>query len=277
MKRELSSEALWLSGDSTELREALTNLVFNAVDALPQGGVITLASHRVNRPVSEQNGAAQSEVQIEVRDDGIGMDEKTRQRCLEPFFSTKATRGGTGLGLAMVYGMVQRHEGKIEVDSAPGKGTSVRLSFPVRETNTELARAKTVTEARKQSLRILCIDDEPKVRQLLSDCLGGLHQVTIADSGRKGVELFLDARLRNEAFEVVITDLGMPELDGHDVARAIKSESPKTPVIMMTGWANMLKEAGERTTQVDAVLAKPPSIEALQNLLTRFSTSQASG
>jgi signal transduction histidine kinase/CheY-like chemotaxis protein len=275
MKRELSTQALWLSGDPTELREALTNLVFNSVDALPQGGVITICSRGVYHDALKQGDSALPEVQIEVRDNGLGMDQTTRQRCLEPFFSTKATRGGTGLGLAMVYGMVQRHEGKIDIDSAPGRGTSVRLSFPVRKPTTEAARTQNASAARKPSLRILCIDDELNMRQLLSDCLGGSHQVTTAESGKRGVELFHDAKSRNEAFEVVITDLGMAELDGHEVARAIKAESPKTPVIMMTGWASMLKENGDSATQIDAVLAKPPSIEALQNLLARFSTSEA--
>jgi signal transduction histidine kinase/CheY-like chemotaxis protein len=275
IQRELSPETLWLRSDPTELREALINLVFNAVDALPQGGLITVSSRAIKPSAPSQNDAPQSHIQVEVRDNGIGMDEKTKQRCLEPFFSTKAMRGGTGLGLAMVYGMIQRHDGKIEIDSAPGRGTSITLTFPVREAANAAATPQPAPEPQSRSLRILCIDDEPKMRQLLSDCLGDLsHQVTVAESGRRGMELFHNAALTKDAFQIVITDLGMPDVDGHEVARAIKADSPKTPVIMMTGWASMLKDMGEPTAEVDAVLPKPPSIQALQNLLVRFGASQ---
>ena len=131
VQRELDPESPLLLSDPSDLREALINLIFNAVDALPQGGIITLVSRFASRPVHGDNPPEQ-QIQIEVRDNGVGMDEKTRQHCLEPFFSTKAKRGGTGLGLAMVYGMMRRHDGNIEIESAPGQGTCVRLTFPVR-------------------------------------------------------------------------------------------------------------------------------------------------
>ena len=133
VQRELEPDLPPLLSDPSELREALTNLVFNAVDALPQGGVITLVTRSVTRPASAESGNAERQLQVEVRDNGVGMDEKIRQHCLEPFFSTKAQRGGTGLGLAMVYGMVQRHDGSIEIESTPGRGTCMRLIFPIRE------------------------------------------------------------------------------------------------------------------------------------------------
>jgi CheY-like chemotaxis protein len=128
-----------------------------------------------------------------------------------------------------------------------------------------------------RSLRILCIDDEPKMRQLLTDCLTDLsHRVTVAESGKRGVELVHAARLKNEPYEVVITDLGMPDLDGHDVARAIKTDSPGTSVIMMTGWANVMKTNGESSPEVDALLPKPPNIQNLQELLLRFGAKKQS-
>ena len=130
-----------LLSDAGEFREALINLVFNAVDALPQGGAITFVTRSLTRPASESGPIRGAAIQVEVRDNGIGMDEKVRQRCLEPFFSTKVQRGGTGLGLAMVYGMMQRHDGAIEIDSAPGRGTCVRLTFPVREKTSPTASA----------------------------------------------------------------------------------------------------------------------------------------
>ena len=209
-----------------------------------------------------------------MRDNGIGMDEKTRQRCLEPFFSTKAQRGGTGLGLAMVYGMVQRHDGNIEIESAPGFGTCIRLTLPLRENVAQTGRTALPQAKQKRSLNILCIDDDEQVRLLLNDCLTHFnHRVMVASGGKEGVELFRTAMRDKQPYEVVITDLGMPDIDGHHVARTIKAESPKTPVIMMTGWGTIMKEDGEATPEVDAVVGKPPNMQELNDLLLRVTTS----
>src|SRR5262249_30086560 len=116
IERDLESKPPPLLSDPSDLREALINLIFNSIDALPQGGTITLATRSVDRRQSPEDPPARA-LQVEVRDSGIGMDERTRERCLEPFFSTKVKRGGTGLGLAMVYGMMQRHDGTIEIES----------------------------------------------------------------------------------------------------------------------------------------------------------------
>jgi len=278
VQTELAPELPRLLSDPSELREALTNLVFNAVDALPQGGTITLATSTVSRPAAKGNGAAEPHLLVEVRDNGVGMEEKVRQRCLEPFFSTKAQRGGTGLGLAMVYGVVQRHEGGIEIESAPGRGTCIRLIFPIQaHVHAPAAPAPTPKAARVRPLRILCIDDEPMVRQLLDDCLKSFdHKVSVAASGKQGLELFREAMKQAQPFEVVITDLGMPEMDGHQVARAIKAELPRTPVIMLTGWGANMKEDGQTAPEVDALLSKPPRMQELNEVLARVTAAQKS-
>ena len=260
-----------LLSDPTELREALFNLIFNAVDALPQGGTINLVTRSVIGSAQGDNLPPERQIQIEVRDNGIGMNEKTRQHCLEPFFSTKATRGGTGLGLAMVYGMMQRHEGNIEIESAPGRGTSIRLTFPIREETSQAAALPASQVNQKRSLRILCIDDESQIQDLLKHCLTTLdHQVTTASGGKQGLEMFRSAIQKKKPYETVITDLGMPDIDGHQVARTIKAESPGTPVIMMTGWGTIMKEDGELVSEVDAVVGKPPRIGELNNLLLKL-------
>jgi len=267
---ELEPEPFLLHSDAGELREALINLVFNAVDAMPQGGTITFVTRSISGPVSEESGASERQLQVEVKDNGIGMDEKTRQHCLEPFFSTKAQRGGTGLGLAMVYGMIQRHDGIIEIDSAPGRGTCVRLVFPVQEKSPQTVRGTSPQVKPKRSLHILCIDDDAQVRQLLDDCLTHFnHRVMVASGGEHGMELFRAAMQKNQPYEVVITDLGMPKMDGHQVARTIKAESPNTPVIMMTGWGTIMREEGETASEVDAVIGKPPRMKELNDLLLR--------
>jgi signal transduction histidine kinase/ActR/RegA family two-component response regulator len=258
-----------LLGDPSDLREALINLIFNAVDALPQGGTITLVTRSVN-PAPGKNQDAPRQLQIEVRDNGIGMEENVRQRCLEPFFSTKAKRGGTGLGLAMVYGMMQRHDGFIEIDSAPGRGTCFRLIFPFRNGASKTQPAPASPIIPNRSLRILCIDDEPHIQELLKNCLTTLnHHVGIASSGRQGMEMFRKAANENQSYEVVVTDLGMPDIDGRQVAKSIKKEFPNTPVIMITGWGQIMKEDGETPPGVDALVGKPPRIRELNELLLR--------
>jgi len=266
--RELESKPPQLLSNPSDLREALINLIFNAVDALPQGGTITFTTRCVSRPATAANEAPERELQLEVRDNGIGMEEKTRQRCLEPFFSTKAKRGGTGLGLSMVYGMMQRHEGSIEIESALGRGTCVRLTFPIRENAVPTAASSVPPAKQNRSLRVLCIDDEAMIRQLLDDCLTKCnHRVTVAATARRGMELFREAIQKKQPYEVVVTDLGMPDVDGNQVVQTIKAESPDTPVVMMTGWGSMMKEEGETTPQVDALIGKPPHIKELNNLL----------
>jgi DNA-binding NtrC family response regulator len=123
----------------------------------------------------------------------------------------------------------------------------------------------------KRSLHILCIDDDAQVRQLLNDCLKHFnHRVMVASGGKHGMELFRTALLKNQPYEVVITDLGMPEIDGHHVARTIKAESPNTPVIMMTGWGTIMSDEGDTALEVDAVVGKPPDMQELNDLLLRI-------
>lgn len=267
-QRELEPDLPLLLCDPSDLREALTNLIFNAVDALPSGGTITLAIRSINRPALDNKHPVERQIQIEVKDNGVGMDEKTRQRCLEPFFSTKIQRGGTGLGLAMVYGMMQRHEGAIEIDSAPGKGTSIKMNFPIRANVSKSTADASSPKESDRRLQILCVDDDPRIGQLVNDCLSHFnHTVTLASNGKQGLELFRAAKSKNKPYQVVITDLGMPDIDGHQLAKTIKTEFPGTPVIMMTGWGTIMKEDGETTSHVDAVIGKPPRVHELNKLL----------
>ena len=253
MCKDLSPALPQFVGIECEIREALTNLIINAVDAMPSGGTVTIRTR-----------GAETGLILEVSDTGIGMDEGTRKRCLEPFFSTKGKRG-TGLGLAMVYGIVERHEGRIEIESEPGRGTTMRLLFPAAKEIPSAAPA-----AEKQSplgpFRILCIDDEPTVRELVSEMLRyDGHDVEVADGGSHGVTAFRSARESGKPFDVVITDLGMPHMDGREVAAILKNEKPQTPVIMLTGWGAFMKE--ERVEQVDGILGKPPRIQEIRTML----------
>ncbi len=278
VERKLTPAPPPLLSDASELREIFTNLIFNAVDALPQGGTITFVTRIIDGAVPEDGATPRQHLHVEVRDNGIGMDEKTRQRCLEPFFSTKAQRGGCGLGMAMVYGVMQRHEGHIEIVSAPGRGTCVKLTFPIRTMTSCPSPAQTPPAPASRPLRILCIDDEPAVRQTLQDCLNNYnYKVTVAEDGKSGLEEFQTARQENDPYDVVITDLGMPGMDGHQVARTIKAEFPKTPVIMITGWKTLMNEEGEIAPEVDAAIGKPLRIQELNLLILRLTGPTGTG
>ena len=276
IRRDLKADLPPLVGEPTELREALINLVFNSVDALPRGGTITLSTRCVHRSASDNSGGVERHVQVEVRDDGIGMDEKVRQRCLEPFFSTKTKCGGTGLGLAMVYGMMQRQDGTIEIDSTLGQGTCVRLTFPIKAEPRAADRQPVAAAGPSRPISVLCIDDEQNVRQLLQDCLGHFkHRVGLASNGKQGLEMLRESHRTNQPYQVVITDLGMPDLDGHQVAHTVKAEFPGTPVVMMTGWGAMMKEDGQVSPEVDALLSKPPQMRKLNDLLVQLTAANA--
>jgi signal transduction histidine kinase/CheY-like chemotaxis protein len=269
MRTDFASHMPELLGIESEVREAITNLVLNAVDALPEGGEIILRTRMTHCDVHLTRAEFLKHVVVEVSDTGIGMNEETRKRCLEPFFSTKGKRG-TGLGLAMVYGVMQRHEGSIEIESEPGKGTTFRLVFPVRQAS---AAATHVPDEAPSSnpLQILCIDDEPLLRDLLKEMLErDGHTVEVSDNGQSGLDAFRYARQCGRPFDVVITDLGMPYLDGRQVTKALKLESPQTPVVMLTGWGAFMQEEGSVPLQVDAILSKPPRSKELREMLTRF-------
>ena len=259
MRTELGADLPAIMGAESEIREALTNLIFNAVDAMPDGGALTLRTR-----LAQERGV----VQIEVIDAGVGMDENTRGRCLEPFFSTKGERG-TGLGLAMVYGTVQRHSAEIEIESAVGKGTTVRLSFAIPATPAVRAATATTVSA-VPALRILVVDDDPLVLKSLRDALeSDGHVVTTADGGQAGIDAFLAARAQGNAFPVVITDLGMPYVDGRKVSNAIKTATPGTIVLLLTGWGQRLVADGDIPPHVDRVLSKPPKLRELREALAR--------
>ncbi len=255
---ELAQDVPPILGVKSEIRELLTNLVFNAVDAMPDGGKITLRTK-----VSQDD----HRVLLEVSDTGIGMDEETQRRCLEPFFTTKGERG-TGLGLAMVYGIVQRHGGDMHIESEPGKGTTFTLSFSEPDKQLLSDERPYVSRRVTERLRILLIDDDPLLLKSLRDTLEtDGHAVTIANGGQAGVDAFRATSGTPEAFSVVITDLGMPTLDGRKVVSAIKEISSDVYVILLTGWGQRLIAEGDVPAGVDQVLNKPPKLRELRDAL----------
>jgi signal transduction histidine kinase/ActR/RegA family two-component response regulator len=261
IETDLAPDLPVIMGVESEIREALVNLVFNAVDAMPEGGTLTLRT-KMSKDTAQL-------VQAEVSDTGIGMDEDTRRRCLEPFFTTKGERG-TGLGLAMVYGIARRHNAEVEIESAPGKGTTVRLIFPAPAAPVSDTGQTAVAFTVPTRLRILVVDDDPLLIKSLRDTLEtDGHVVVTASAGQDGIDTFRKARQSDQPFAVVVTDLGMPYVDGRQVASAVKSLSPSTPVIMLTGWGQRLMAEGDIPPHVDRVLNKPPKLRDLREALAQ--------
>jgi PAS domain S-box-containing protein len=263
VETDLAPELPAILGSESELREALVNLVFNAVDAMPGGGILTLRSVAPDGALPRSAGT----VRVEIADSGMGMDETTRAHCLEPFFTTKGERG-TGLGLAMVYGSMQRHGAEISLDSTPGTGTTVRLIFPVAQTDADATQSTSAAAVILHRLRILVVDDDSLVVRSLTDALtNDGHVVTSESGGQAGIDTFLAALRQGNPFPLVITDLGMPYVDGRKVAAAVKAAAPATRVFMLTGWGQQLIDSGEIPPGVDRILAKPPKLREVREAL----------
>src|SRR5437762_2595161 len=244
----------FVAGQESALREVLTNLIFNAVDAMPQGGRISLETS-----VEEENAV------IRVRDNGTGMTESVRQRCLEPFFSTKGERG-TGLGLSMVYGIIERHRGKLEIESAPGQGTTFIIRLPIADASAIQNPESSAQPSMKSSLNVLIVDDEPRVLEVVSAylrCDG--HFVSTAASGREGLEKF-----RRNQFDLVVLDRVMPGMSGDRTARLIKQVNERIPLIMLTGFGALIEVNGSQPAAADVVLNKPVTLDVLRKTIGKL-------
>ncbi len=235
-------------GSEAEIREALTNLIFNAVDALPGGGTITVRTRR-----------AVEAVLLEVTDTGIGMPEDVRRRCLEPFFSTKGEHG-TGLGLPMVYGIVQRHNGELDIVSYPGSGTTMQIRLPVA---TQDVQDVQVSDGPTRPLRVLAVDDDREIRELMVELLEhDGHTVVTTAEARDALTRVLAGN-----FDLVLTDRAMPGITGDQLAAAIKKSRPTMPIIMVTGFGDLMQASGELPEGVDRVISKPVRLLTLRQAM----------
>ena len=242
-----------IAGESSELIEVLTNVIFNALDAMPSGGSLTIHA-----------GTEGNRVFVSVTDSGRGMTEEIRRRVFDPFFTTKGVKGN-GLGMSVAYGIVNRHKGDIEIESEVGKGTTVRILLPVN-LNAVRQVAELAVKPQKKTGRFLIVDDEDSIRDLLAEMLVEQgHEVHTASGGKEGLEIF-KARMP----DLVITDLGMPEVSGWDVATGVKALSPSTSVILMTGWGITLDKDRAREKGVDVILSKPFQISEIQKVLNEM-------
>ncbi len=229
-----------IQSQSSAWEEILSNLIFNAVDAMPDGGLITLSTH-----------VAGAELVLEVRDSGTGMDAATQQRIFEPFYTTKGQQAGTGLGLSTVWGLIRHLGGRIEVDSTVGQGTVFRLFASLdKETTAESAMAQNPTQSNGSILDILVVDDEPQVLELIPPLLEG-HIVVTARGGSVGLEI-----ASSRPFDVILSDWVMDEASGLEIAAAARVQNRDVVIVLMTGWEFDAQQVNGGDL-VDLVLAKP--------------------
>jgi len=240
-------------GDGSQLREVFVNLIINALDAMPTGGALRISSN-------EENG----EAIVRFTDEGTGISKAIRERIFEPFFTTKGANG-TGMGLAVSYGIMTRHNGRIEVDSDVGRGATFMLVFP--SAGEVAIPVPPQPAALVSALDVLVIDDEDVVREVLADLLEEQgHRVVQVDSGKDG----LDVLVGKKRFDVVFTDLSMPEMDGWAVARAVREQFPGVRVVMVTGYGTSVAQHTEQIHLVDGVLGKPFEYDDISSILRKL-------
>ncbi|HEU4329120.1 MAG TPA: GAF domain-containing protein, partial [Roseiflexaceae bacterium] len=241
-----------IGGRPAELREVLTNLMINAVDAMPEGGTLTVKTY--DDPVA-------GEVVVEVCDTGMGMPPEVRARVFDPFFTTKGEQG-TGLGLAVSLGIVQSHGGQIEIDSEVGAGTRFCVRLPVRSA-VYAAHQRARRELEIAPCHVLLVEGEEMIRTATARLLRRWgHQVTEATGGIEALQLF-----QPNTYDVVLSDLGMPDMNGWDLLAQLKRVDPDVPTVLITGWGRQYSADEARGRGADFVIEKPFDQETLREAL----------
>ena len=253
----LTEEEFIILGNDTDLREAIINMIFNSVYAMPQGGKIHLAMYTKDESIY-----------LEISDNGIGMTEETKRRIFDPFFTTKGVNH-SGLGMSMLYGTIKRHNGSIDIKTKPGEGTMFTIVLPKgkEEIDKEDEKLDPVVEIRESNIMI--IDDEPEIGVLLSEILSNQgHQTCVFDNGIGGIEAF-----KKGSYEILITDLGMPGVSGWEVINTARQIKPGVVIGIVTGWDISEEEAKQKG--VDFIINKPFRADYVLQVVTNAVESKA--
>jgi signal transduction histidine kinase/CheY-like chemotaxis protein len=266
---QINSNAM-VMGDDSELREVLVNMVFNAIDAMPEGGKLTLAT-----------SVADDSVVISIVDTGVGMYPEVRTRVFDPFFTTKG-KAGLGLGLAVSFGIISRHGGNIDVESNYGKGTEFRITLPLASVVTvDAAAAKVELNQSSANLTrlqeppqttVLVVDDEDFVRELMKEILESEGcDVHVAGCGSEALEIFASTKV-----DCVFTDIGMPGMSGWELAQAIREQNDSIPIAVITGWGEAVGSDEQKAAGVDWVIAKPFTADRISELVHEVNQKRSS-
>ena len=253
-----AEDEFFTRGSASELREVFVNLIVNAVDAMPEGGSLKICC--------KQNG---DRLRLRFSDTGTGMNEEVRERVFEPFYTTKGVKG-TGLGLAVSYGILERHQGMISVESKLGQGTTFYIDLPVAAPD-ESPVEESRPAAQTASLSVLVVDDEEFVRETLADMLTDLdHKVVMVPGGREALE-----KVATGDFDLVFTDLAMPEMDGWETARAIRKRRPDLPVVLVTGYGATAQPPSGELDLVAGIIGKPFDFDQVISTIARVCDGSA--
>lgn len=263
VEKHFAEESANVNGDEGQIQQALLNVLLNARDAMPNGGKVTITTtntmadaHTTSQFSSVKPGRF---VSITITDTGVGMDDKMKSRVFEPWFTTKEF--GTGLGLSVVYGVVQSHGGFINLDSEVGRGTAFTVYLPGSD-----AKAKAAARKRRQRLphgaeNILIIDDEVSVCEIAKDMLSNLgYTVTYVHHGKAGVEMY---RTRRASIDLVMMNMNMPLMGGRETFRQLKNINPELPILIVTGHGRAVVDESEWSPEISGYLQKPFQLEDL--------------
>ncbi|HEY0707718.1 MAG TPA: ATP-binding protein [Polyangia bacterium] len=291
LRFEITQSALPVVADRSQLEQVVINLVTNARDAMPAGGNLRISTSRLEGEIAGESPAlpvSTSEPSavvaprgfavLEVVDDGVGMDEETRRRAFEPFFTTKALGRGTGLGLATVYGIVEQSGGRIKVVSGAGKGSRFVVHLPLGEVPSA-ARTPERSQPRSRQQRaafgtILLVEDDPVVRSVTERLIAGMgHRVLVAENGDEALAL---ARKQAGAIDVLVTDVVMPAMPGHELAGRLRRERPDIGVLLMSGYSPDHVFAAQPSAPRESYLQKPFSAAALREQVDALFASRPS-
>ena len=241
-----------IPGNPSELKETFINIILNAIDAMSQGGKLTISTQKKDRFVLAS-----------FTDTGCGMSEEVRRKVFDPFFTTKGSTG-TGLGLSVAYGIVIRHGGKIDLKTQEGKGTTFFVQFPVRET-AELSSKDYKVEVHKEKAKVLVIDDEPAILDLLCEILRAHDQEAVGvTNGKEGI-----AKFKEGEFDIVFTDLSMPEMSGWEVINNLKEIDPQAVMVLITGWGTQIEQSKLKDGGVDLMVGKPFSVTKVMETVSQ--------
>jgi PAS domain S-box-containing protein len=245
-----------IHGYISEIRQAMTNVVLNAIDAMPDGGTLRVRSYQVGHWVC-----------LQVADTGHGMSEEVRRRCFEPFFTTKG-KAGTGLGLSIVFGIMERHGGRVDLHSEEGHGTTFTFWLPIerpQDAGRDVPAKRPPMSEDGRALRVLVVDDEDLLLEIISLNLVQMgHTADCFTDPKKAIERFYQ-----QHYDLVITDRAMPGMTGDQFAARVREFRPETPVVLLTGFAHIIQQNGEKPANMDEVLSKPLSQQTLKDLMAR--------
>ncbi|NMB83165.1 MAG: PAS domain S-box protein [Ignavibacteria bacterium] len=249
------SEMPSVYGNEGELRSVLYNLVKNSIEAMPEGGKLYF-----------ETGLYQNGAYVQITDSGIGMDEETKTRVFQPFFTTKGFEIGRGLGMSGAYSIIKEHKGELKIiDTAPGKGTTIEIFLPLPKEKI-VNQEKIAVEEFTGTAKILWVDDEPMIQEIAKDLIDALgHQGTLVSSGQEALD-----QLDQNEFDLVITDIGMPRMNGWQLADKINERfGGKVKIAALTGWGNQFDDDERTSHKIDFVLSKPIKINELRLLINK--------